>query len=505
MRKRAADLFCGAGGTTTGAKMSGEVDVVFALNHWDRAIETHSANNRETKHVNSRLDQTSPGECPKIDFLYASPECTHHSKARGGKPTSDQQRSGSWDVLKWIEYHRPSHVIIENVWEITNWGPVGKDGKPLEKFNGKYFQSWVSAIQSGGYKVDYRKLNAADFGAATSRERFILVARKGNRSPLWPEPSHSRQCGGELPGMGLQRWRAAAEVIDWTLPCPSIFGRTRELADKTLARIEAGLRRFVQPYIVKFRANEHSESIARPISTITAGGGHHGLAMPYITQWDHQGSSGPCVRSIDSPLATMTTKANMGLTVPYMVPHFGEREGQQPRSHGIDQPTPTITGQGAGSIAVPYLFDVNHGDAGHCNGRSSDISDPLGTVTSKRGKGLVIPWLSSFYGTDNHHGADEPVATITTKDRHAVCVARYSGPDQWPAPRTEAMRSLQATMRELGIADVGFRMLQNHELSAAQSFPSDYVFAGNKSEVTKQIGNSVPPLLAKAVTLACCG
>lgn len=445
MRKRAADLFCGAGGTTTGAKMSGEVDVVFALNHWDRAIETHSANNRETKHVNSRLDQTSPGECPKIDFLYASPECTHHSKARGGKPTSDQQRSGSWDVLKWIEYHRPSHVIIENVWEITNWGPVGKDGKPLEKFKGKYFQSWVSAIQSGGYKVDYRKLNSADFGAATSRERFILVARKGNRSPLWPEPSHTRQCGGELPGMGLQRWRAAAEVIDWKLPCPSIFGRSRELADKTLARIEAGLRRFVQPYIVKFRANEHSESIGRPISTITAGGGHHGLAMPYITQWDHQGSSGPCVRSIDSPLATMTTKANMGLTVP--------------------------------------CFDINHGD----------------------GKGLVIPWLSSFYGTDNHHGADEPVATITTKDRHAVCVARYSGPDQWPAPRTEAMRSLQATMRELGIADVGFRMLQNHELSAAQSFPSDYVFAGNKSEVTKQIGNSVPPLLAKAVTLACCG
>lgn len=466
-RLRAADLFCGAGGTTTGAKMTGEIDVVFALNHWNTAIATHSANNPGTKHVNSRLDMTSPGECGPIDILYASPECTHHSRARGGRPTTDQQRAGSWDVLKWIEFHRPSYVIVENVWEITKWGPVGKDGRPLKSHEGKFFEAWISAIKAAGYRVEFQKLNAANYGAWTSRERFILIARKGNRAPVWPEVTHSRD-GGGIPGLGLPRWRAAAECIDWSVPCPSIFARARELAPNTLARIEAGLRRFVGPFVVRCA---------------------HGVGS-----WGH----GP--RSIGDSLPTLTTSTDFAIAVPFIVPHFGERDGQEPRTHGVDVSMPTITGQGAGSLTVPFICGCGARDG---QTAPASIGSPLNTIVTKDAKCIAVPFLTHFYGTNNISPVTDPLDTITTHDRHSVCVAAAGRVLNWPEPQSEAMRSLQATMRELGVADIGFRMWQNHELSAAQSFPRDYVFHGTKAEITKQIGNSVPPLLAKAVSLAC--
>ena len=150
----AADLFCGAGGTSIGAESTGLALVGFALNHWSVAVETHAANFPHARHVNSRLDQVSPSECQRIDLLFASPECTHHSRARGGRPTSDQQRAGAWDVMKWIEFHRPSFVVIENVSEFEHWGPVGNDGRPLTSKRGAFFEAWVNAIRAAGYAVD---------------------------------------------------------------------------------------------------------------------------------------------------------------------------------------------------------------------------------------------------------------------------------------------------------------------------------------------------------------
>jgi DNA (cytosine-5)-methyltransferase 1 len=393
----AADLFCGAGGTSQGAHQSGAAEVRFALNHWQTAVETHSANFPSAKHVNSRLDQTSPSESDRIDLLFASPECTHHSRARGGRPTSDQQRSGAWDVLKWIEHHRPSWVVIENVVEFREWGPVGANGRPLESKRGHTFSAWAMAIRSLGYKIDDAELNAADHGAATSRNRLFVIARKGNRSPVYPEPTHGKLAGGELPGMELQPWRAAAEIIDWSIPCPSVFARKRPLADKTLLRIDAGLRRFVGPYVI---------------------------------QWDHQSGGGSYSRPLSGPIGTLTTKANMG---------------------------------------------------------------------------LCVPWLSSFYGNETHTPAGLPVPTITTKDRHSLCVAQVGVPKDSRCPCSAAMRKLCDTMRELGIADIGFRMLQNHELAAAQGFPPSYIFRGNKADVTKQIGNSVSPNVAEAITRTLAG
>lgn len=447
---RAADLFCGAGGTTAGAEDSGAAKCVFALNHWQVAVDTHLANFPHARHVNSRLDQCSPSECGPIDLLFASPECTHHSRARGGRPTSDQQRSGAWQVLPWVEHHRPSFVVIENVVEFRDWGPVGNDGRPLMSKRGKFFNAWLMAIQAAGYCVDHRELNAADYGAATSRNRLFVIARKGNRQPVWPEPIRSRRSGNELPGMGLPRWRAASEVIDWTMPIGSIFARKRPLADNTLLRLEVGLRRFVGPF---------------------------------VTQWDNASNRDPS-RSLGQPLPTMVTKANTGICLPFQV---------QMRNH-----------MNAAGISSP-LGAITAGGRHHAIAATSDVDDPLGSVTTKRGKGLAIPFLSSFYGNETSVAATSPVATITTRDRHSLCIASCLGPQHWPQPKSDAMRILQDTMRELKVADLLFRMLANHELAAAQGFKPDYIFRGTKADVTRQIGNSVSPPVASAICAAIAG
>jgi DNA (cytosine-5)-methyltransferase 1 len=493
----AADLFCGAGGTSIGAEQSGAAKVRFAVNHWDVAVQTHSANFPDAQHVNSRLDEVKPGECPKIDLLFASPECIHHSRARGGKPTSDQQRSGAWQIMPWIEHHRPSFVIVENVTEFEQWGPVGENGKPLQRFKGRFFTAWVNAIESAGYRVEWGKFNAADFGAATSRERLFVIARKGGRAVHFPDPTHARHPGRALPGMQLAPWRAAAEIIDWSLPCPSIFSRTRPLADKTLARIEAGLRRFVEPFVVRLRNHGDAASLSSPLGTVTAGGMHHGVAVPF--QYQLIGLGAGRSRSVDDPVPTMVaSRENHGVAVPYItrVAHGESRWGHG--THGLHETLGTQSTSKDFALAVPFMANVNHGDA-----RFGETSDTLGTITGKNGRAIVFPFLSSYYGNGDAVSVHSPCPTIVTKDRHSLLLAHIDPAClSWPAPHSDAMRSLQSTMRELGVADIGFRMLQNHELSDAQGFPSTYIFRGNKSQVTRQIGNSVSPPVARALTEA---
>lgn len=459
-----ADLFAGAGGTSSGAESTGAARVRFAVNHWSVAVQTHSANFPNAKHVNSRLDQVSPSECPKIDLLFASPECTHHSRARGGRPTSDQQRSGAWDVLKWIEFHRPSWVVIENVREFEAWGPVADNGRPLVSKRGAFFDAWIMAIQAAGYSVDWRALNAADFGAATSRDRLFVVARKGSRRPVFPEPTHTRRPGGELPGLGLPRWRAASEVIDWSIPCPSIFSRKRPLAPKTLARIEAGLRRFVGPF---------------------------------VTQWDNQGGGGDYCRDLAGPIGTLVTKANMGLAMPFTVEvnHGGDDQ----RTALLDSPLGTCSTKNGRGLAMPFVIGQQSGSVPRA------VDSPIPTIATGGVIRMAVPLLLHYYGTQNLSPLTDPVDTITTTDRHGVCAAQIGLHNDSHGSRSPEERRLRDTMRELGVCDVGFRMLHNHELSAAQGFAPHYVFCGTKSDITRQIGNSVSPPVAAAITRAIAG
>jgi DNA (cytosine-5)-methyltransferase 1 len=262
-RIRAADLFCGAGGTSTGLALAAQelgVDIdLLAINHWDVAIATHSANHPCARHLCERLDNVDPRKTVpggRLHLLAASPECTHHSNARGGKPMSDQSRASAWHILwhilRWAEALYIDDILVENVREFESWGPLGVNGRPLERRRGETFLAFLNALESLGYKVEWRLLNAADYGDATTRERLFIQARRGNRRPTWPEGTHSRD--GEITPFGeKQKWRAAREIIDWSIPSESIFHRRKPLAESTLRRIEAGLRKFggraAEPFI----------------------------------------------------------------------------------------------------------------------------------------------------------------------------------------------------------------------------------------------------------------
>lgn len=438
---RGIDLFCGAGGTTTGAELSGQVTVALAINHWDTAISTHRLNHPHVRHLCAPIDLVDPRDFhgQGLELLMASPECIFHSNARGGKPVDDQRRATAWCVPRWAEVLRPKWLVIENVREFEDWAPLGSDNKPLKSKKGEIFQAWVNALRALNYHVEWKLLNAADFGGATKRTRLFMVGRRGpSKQPIpWPAITHTKA-----------NWASAASIIDWSLPCPSIFGRKRPLAEKTLRRIEIGLRKFcgpgAEPFIVKMRGTNHSSDLQQPLPTVTGGGNHEALAMPF------------------------QFKA------------IGRNPGQ---SKSILEPLPTIVATRENhAVVAPYLMDVNHGGD---DGRGQSVQSPLGALSTKNGKSLVFPFLTQYFGTGHSDSVNEPLSTVTTKHRHGLAVVH-----------------LLETMKELGIVDIGFRMLEPHELAAAQGFPPGYQIFGTKADQVKQIGNSVHTAVARALCQA---
>jgi DNA (cytosine-5)-methyltransferase 1 len=483
MKINVADLFCGGGGETTGiiqaARQAGLKIDLAAVNHWQVAIETHKLNFPDARSYCQDIATLNPLEVfsarDRVDLLWASPECTHHSNARGGRPRSEQGRASAWLILKWLSELRVRRVIIENVPEFLNWGPIGADGQPLKSMKGKIFQAFVHALQEMGFAVEWRLLCAADYGDPTTRTRlFVQAARYGARI-VWPEPSHSK-----TPGLfATQPWRAAREIIDWTLPGKSIFDRKKPLAPATMQRIAAGIRRYWGEW-----------------------------AQPFLTAIDHTGSGLDRAYTLDDPLRTITTENRFAIVQPFLVPHYGEREGQEPRTHAIDEPCPTIPASGGGKFGLvePLVLHLNspssrsrrageplntvtgtsadfglvepfilHQDA---PGRPRGVDEPVPTIRGRNGHGLVRPFLIPYYGMSGPASVDNPLATIPTHDRFAL---------------------IEGQPYRL---DITFRMLQPHELAAAQGFPIGHRFAGNKSDQVKQIGNAVPPGLARAQTLA---
>jgi DNA (cytosine-5)-methyltransferase 1 len=391
-----ADLFCGAGGTSTGACQAalaaGYEPELTAVNHWTRAVETHSANHPLARHVCASLDALNPRELfgeGELDVLWASPECTHHSTARGGRPCSDQSRATAWCVVRWAEALRPGRIYVENVPEFESWGAIGTNGRPLAGKRGATFVAWVAALESLGYQVDKRILCAADHGDPTTRRRLFVQAVRGRRRIVWPEPTHTATGGSDLLGT-RKAWRSAAShVIDWSLPAPSIFARSRPLQPKTIARINAGLKAYGSPVII---AMEHG-------GRVLAG----------------------------------------------------------------SRPLPTVTTAKGGAFGVAYLLPQQSG------GKLREASEPAPTVSTSGAIGLVI----EYYGNGGARPVSEPLPTVTCVDRFGLVTVTPG--------------------------DIGFRMLQPHELAAAQGFPKGYHFAGTKREVVKQIGNAVPCGLARAL------
>ena len=453
----AADLFCGSGGTSNGMAMAcNELGIdleLTAVNHWPIAIATHEASHKFANHICENLDNVDPRKVfpsEKIDLLVASPECTHFSVAAGGRPKSDQSRASGWHVLRWAEALRPDAIIVENVKEWAGWSPLDADGKIDPKHEkGSTFRGWVSALEGLGYTVEWKVLCCADYGDYTSRRRLFVLAKR-NGGIKWPTPTHSKN--GD---MFTEKWLGAKEIIDWSNEGRSIFNRSKPLSDTTLKRIVAGIEKFcpeVKEFLVKINGNDdesikHSpKSIEEPLRTITAGGKHFALV-----------------------------KTN------FLVQMSGTGESQiQSTAQDVEEPVTTIHGGKKHALVKldPLVMSIdNHSSGGHC---CKEADEPLTTVVSKGRHCLVQPFLTKYYGAEvGAQSIDEPVHTLTTKQRHAL---------------------VEPSLEE-GMLDIKFRMLTNDELAKAHGM-GDFKFIGNSAEVTKQIGNSVPCQMAKALCTA---
>lgn len=322
-----ADLFCGAGGSSTGARRAieamGRQMILVCVNHWARAIETHSRMHPTARHYCQDVSTVKPREVvPEgyLDVLMASPTCTYHSRARGGKPTSDQQRQYPWLIIQWLTDLRVKRLIIENVPEFVDWGPVDmRTGKPMKSRKGEYFRAWVAALEALGFRVEWRILNCADYGDATTRRRFFLLARSDGRRIVWPTATHSKTGKADMFGEGALRWRAAREIIDWSQPGQSIFTRKRPLAPKTIQRIYAGAvkMRWPEPFIVVLRNHMDARGIDAPLQTLTtAKGGELAMAQPFVfpVNQGHDRMRGH--RGVEEPVPTLLTRESLGLTEP---------------------------------------------------------------------------------------------------------------------------------------------------------------------------------------------
>lgn len=472
-----ADLFCGAGGTSTGIlaacrDLRSRSDLL-AVNHWDTAINTHSLNHPGVRHLCESLDVITPQRVVPgghLHLLAASPECTHHSLAAGGRPKNDQSRATAWHVCRWAADLTIDNILIENVREFQNWGPLGKIGKPLKRRKGETFKAFVAALRSMGFNVEWRVVNAADFGDPTSRQRLIILARRG-KAVRWPEASH---------GTGRTPHRTAREIIDWELKGKSIFRRDRPLSPNTLRRIAAGLQKFggahAEPFLVMLYGTNDARSVDRPTPTVTSSGQHIGLAEPFLVKFhgDHSGRNDGAqrVHQTNKPLPTLDTSNRFGICEPFIthITHHGPRN-----QHSVDAPVPTITTANRGEMALvqPILLGQQSGHFG------SPVSAPCPTIATSGAIALVEPFIVKYYGSgENAISCGVPLATVTTKDRFMLVEPK--------------------TGRAVAELDILFRMLQPHELAAAMSFPLNYKFTGNRGDQVKQIGNAVPVQLARA-------
>ncbi len=425
------DSFAGGGGASTGLeRVTGRVDI--AVNHCGAALEMHEANHPDTFHIEedvwltSRRAEEVTGGKP-VDVLWASPDCRHFSRARGAAPVSARVRTLAWTVVKWAKQARPSVIFLENVPEFTEWGPLDRQQRPIKARVGECFRRWVAALEREGYAVEWRVMDAADYGVPTHRRRLYLVARRDGQPIHWPRPTHGPD--REHP------YRTAGECIDWSIPGASIFGRKRPLAEASQFRIARGLKRYVMD------AGDDA----------------------YIIRTGHaraDGKSGMTLRGqrLAQPLGTVCASVNdKALIVPWVVQYFGGMVG---KSCGV--PLPTITAIDHNALAEARVVDA-----------VSARTDPR--VQDVRA------FLLKYYGTSTGQSLQSPLHAITTRDRFGL---------------------VEVHGRDYQIVDITLRMLQPHELAAAQGFPKGYKLLHTKKESIAKIGNSVCPPMAEVIARA---
>jgi DNA (cytosine-5)-methyltransferase 1 len=510
-----ADLFCGAGGSSTGAHRAleemGLSMTLTCVNHWPVAIETHRRNHPTARHYCQDLNGAKPRELVpegRLDLLMASPTCTYYSRARGGKPSTDQQRMDPEHILPWLTQLRVRVLLIENVPEFVEWGPLNAKGRPIKSRKGEYFLAWVNYIKALGFKVEWRFLCAADYGDATTRERFFLVARSDGRPIRWPEPTHAPRRSVDMFG-SREQWRGAREIIDWSIRGASIFTRKAPLSVKTLTRIYAGAVKFAWP----------EPLIARLVRHIDAT--YPGTALPRVergsgtprafTISSRQHTGGPAPRDVGEPVATITASdSRLGLVEPFVLSQHGGGIARP-----VSEPAPGITTDGAHALVAPYY---GSGSGKTCK----SVDDPLDAITTKDRFGLVVPITHANKGAETGgrvRGLEQPLPAITGANRGELAfITAAFGEREGQAPRVHDIAEPCPTICAGGrinlaepdesAGDILYRMFKAHELAAAMGFNADetrYEFVGNETEVKRQIGNAVPVHTATALVAALMG
>lgn len=483
MNELVIDSFAGGGGASTGIEAALGRPVDIAINHDPEAIAMHKANHPQTKHYCENVWDVDPREATggrPVGLMWFSPDCTYHSKARGGKPFRDRRKARrtrglAWLIIRWAKAVRPRVIIMENVEEFANWGPLLECGKPCPIRRGQTFQRWHRQLENLGYRIDMRELRACDYGAPTIRKRPFIVARCDDGEIIIPEPTH---------GPGLLPYRTAAECIDWSIPCPSIFTRTRPLAEATMRRIAHGIMRYVincrEPFIVNLTHGARAESISDPLRTVTgANRGEKALIAPHIMTMRNAGKP---YNEANAPTHTITAGgAGLSLVSAFLAKHFG---GNETPGWPLGGPISTVTAKDHHALVTSHLLQLRN----NCYGR--DMRDPVGTLTAGGGHfGEVRAFLCAYYGNDRDgQSMFDPMRTVTTKDRLGLVTVH--GVDYQ-------------------IVDIGMRMLQPRELFAAQGFPASYIidfeFNGKPLTKTAQVrmcGNSVCPPNAEALVRA---
>ena len=496
------DSFAGGGGTSTGIELATGYSPDIAINHDPEAIRMHKANHPNTKHYCENvwaIDPVKVCDGHPVGLAWFSPDCKHFSKAKGGKPKDKNIRGLAWVACRWAGLVRPRVIMLENVEEFQQWGPLNRRHHPIKKKKGQTYRKFIKQLWELGYTVQTKELIAADYGAPTMRKRFFLIARCDGKPIVWPEPTHAPADSEAVKNGLLKPYVGAYTQLDFSLPCPSIFDTSEEikekygirakrpLAPKTMERIARGLKKFVidnaEPFIVQVNhsgaKSDYCKSTDEPLNTIT---GKHCLISPTLIQY-HSETAKNEVRgqSIEEPIMTVDSSNRYGLVTSFLHKYYDG--GYKGAGESMEKPLPTVTAWDHNSVVTANLIQMNN----HCDGR--DMRDPIPTITAGDGHfGEVRAFLVKYYGQGTGQDIKEPLDTITSKDRFGL--VRIEGIDYQ-------------------IVDIGLRMLEPRELYGCQGFPEDYIIdhdytgkAYPRSEQVRRCGNAVCPPIPAALVRA---
>ncbi|CAN7642764.1 DNA cytosine methyltransferase [Paraburkholderia terricola] len=463
------DNFAGGGGASEGMEQAFGRPVDIAINHDGEALAMHAANHQGTKHYCEDVFQVDPIEATRnqpVGLVWLSPDCKHHSKAKGGKPVDKKIRGLAWIGRKWAGKSMPRALMLENVEEIQSWtGLVAKrdkvtgrvfklDGSIAElgervpvheqhlvanpKTKGSHFRKFVRSLEDMGYRVEHRELRACDYGAPTIRKRLYLIARRDHLPIVWATPTHGAPKSAAVQAGKLKPWRTAAECIDWSIPCPSIFERARPLKDATLSRIAKGIMKFVvnsaDPFIVKFSENSTGQQTDEPLHTVMAGAPRFGVVEPFLVRTAHAEVSPSGVRRWGAgehagiePVPTITASPDFAVVAPTLmhVTHHGAD-----RIANVDAPLATVTGahRGEQALVSATLIQTGYGEREGQSPRVPGLDKPLGTAVAGGVKHAVVSaFLAKHYGGVVGTAVDVPTGTVTTSDHHSVVTAQLVG------------------------------------------------------------------------------